>query len=283
MRGRFTYVDQYTGLFHDHEGGNENQTDRFILSGQFMQWDRAAVDLLNTTEGSLDNDKIVVMQIHHRTMITLLEDTLGFGECHLDAFQWTFEDVVTFIAELSDRSNKPASDDGSSSDSEASCTFGSSSSTLSIDLARSRTTTPLPQAHLDITKKHTRPAFALDTGIIFSLFWTAVKCRDGLIRRRAISLLEQSSQEGVWIGVIQAAIAKRVVEIEEEQPYEQNPEWDSVKVAADIREEVRVMNVGSDVDKVRRRARVVLKKRREEWMGIEGEEECYECVEWVYW
>ena len=110
-----------------------------------------------------------------------------------------------------------------------------------------------------------------------------MKCRDGRVRRRAIALLEQSWQEGVWIGMIQAAIAKRVVEVEEEQIYEQDPDAESLKVAADIREEVRIINVGSDVDKARRRAQVTLLRRREEWERLEGEEECYECLEWVYW
>jgi hypothetical protein len=251
-----------------------------------MQWDHAAQALLNNIESGLDYDMIVMMRVHHRTILTLLESSVGFDECHLDAFQWAFEDIVTFIAELSDRSNKPGNDDESSSDSEASCTFRSSSSTLSLDSVHSRTTTPLPQPRIDFTKKPTRrPVFVLDAGIIFSLFWTAVKCRDGLIRRRAIHLLEQSSQDGIWTGMIQAAIAKRVVEIEEEQPYEQNPEWDMMKVATDISEEVRVLNVSSDVDKVQRRARVVLLKRKEGWLGWDedDQEKEEECVEWVYW
>jgi hypothetical protein len=67
-----------------------------------------------------------------------------------------------------------------------------------------------------------------------------------------------------------------------------------VKTAADVRDAVRILNVGSDVDKVRRRARVVLMRRsvmrrftgcRAKWggMGVEGEEEVCEEVEWVYW
>lgn len=263
-------------------------TEKFLLYGQLLQWDHAAQALLNSKEGTPDYEKVIMMRVHHRTIVTLLENNVGLGECHLDDSQWAFEDVVTFIAELSDRSTPSSNEDESSgSDSETSYTFESSSSTLSTSSrsTHSRATTPLPNSKLDVARRHTRPAFVLDAGIIFSLFWTAVKCRDGLIRRRAIALLEQSWQEGVWIGMIQAAIAKRVVEIEEEQPYEQYPDILSVKTVADIREEVRVLNVTSDLDKMRRQARVVVLRRREVWgeIGVEGAGELEEEIEWVYW
>lgn len=274
-------MSSFTGhnpTLYQQRTGADVHMEKMILYSQLMQWDQAAQTLLSTTEGSHDYDKVILMRIHHRTMLTLLESSLGLGECDFDDFQWAFEDVVNFITELQDRSNR--NDYDSSSESESSYTFESGSS-QSIDSARSRTTTPLPPTQLDTIKKTTRPVFVLDAGIIFSLFWTAVKCRDGLLRRRAISLLEQSWQEGVWIGMIQAAIAKRVVEIEEEQPYEQYPESGTVKVAADVRDEVRVHNVSSDVDKAMRRAKVVLLKRRE-WQGL-GEDELCESIEWVSW
>jgi hypothetical protein len=247
-----------------------------------MQWDYAAQALLNTIEGSHDYEKIVLMRVHHRTMLTLLESSLGFGECHLDDFQWAFEDVVNFITDLRDRSHRSIrSDCESSSDSESSIMFDSVRS-RSLDSARSRTTTPLPPTHLEPPKKPTRPVFVLDAGIIFSLFWTAVKCRDGTIRRRAIALLEQSWQEGVWIGMVQATIAKRIVEMEEEQPYEQYPEIDRIKVAADVWDEVRIHNVSSDVDKVGKRAKIVILKRREGWQDFPEDQLC-ETVEWITW
>jgi hypothetical protein len=272
-------------------------TEKFLLYGQLLQWDRAAQEFQNLSEGTADYQKIVMMRAHHRTMTTLLESSVAPNETHLDASQWAFEDIVTFIGDLAGRCKKSHganahSDDESASDSETSTSYTfdeSNSSTLSTSSTHSRPTTPLPRpCHADTPpKKIGSPPFVLDAGIIFSLFWTAVKCRDGLIRRRAIALLELSWQEGIWIGMIQAAIAKRVVEIEEEQPYEQNPDVHAVKTAADVRDAVRILNVGSDVDKVMRRVRVVLMRRsiveRLSGCRVEGEEEFCEEVEWVYW
>jgi hypothetical protein len=266
--------------------GQDVSTETMILHDQLMQWDHAAQALLNTMEGGHDHQKLVLMRVHHRTMLTLLESSLGYGECHLDEFQWAFEDVVSFVTEVRDRS-KPGSerssksDYDSSSDSESSFTFDSNQR-RSLDMVRSRTSTPVPPIQHDTASKPTRPVFVLDAGIIFSLFWTAVKCRDGVIRRRAIALLEQSWQEGVWIGMVQAAIAKRIVEIEEDQPYEQYPDVGRTKMAANIRDEVRVHNVSSDVDKAGKRAKIVLLMRRNGWQDFPEDPLC-ESVEWVYW
>jgi hypothetical protein len=131
----------------------------------------------------------------------------------------------------------------------------------------------LPKSDKTIPRR--RPLFLLDNGLIFSLYWTALKSRSGPLRRRAISLLESSSQEGVWIGPIQAAIAKRVIEIEEQRPYEQDlPSYRAME-EGDIVEDARVHSVGTDIDKASRRARVVLLLRgREDWR---------ERIEWVSW
>jgi hypothetical protein len=118
----------------------------------------------------------------------------------------------------------------------------------------------------------------LDNGVIFSLYWTALKARDGMVRRRAISLLEIPSQEGVWIGPIQAAIAKRIVEIEERQPYEQNPPVNRIKRAEDIPEFIRVHSVGTEINKMRRQARLTILQRPD---GYDGD--WHESIEWVYW
>jgi hypothetical protein len=59
--------------------------------------------------------------------------------------------------------------------------------------------------------------FAFEMGVISSLYFAAIKCRDPTLRRRAISLLSttQPRQEGLWDADFKMAIAKRVMEIEE--------------------------------------------------------------------
>lgn len=55
-----------------------------------------------------------------------------------------------------------------------------------------------------------------DIGLIPPMFLTALRCRDPVIRRRAIALLHKGPrQEGVWNADMVAAVAERAVEIEE--------------------------------------------------------------------
>lgn len=59
--------------------------------------------------------------------------------------------------------------------------------------------------------------FCFDTGVIFPLFWVAIKCRDPRARRRAVHLLgSMHHQEGVWKSISAAKVAQFVIAIEEE-------------------------------------------------------------------
>jgi hypothetical protein len=61
-----------------------------------------------------------------------------------------------------------------------------------------------------------RPTLSADTGIIESLFLTALKCRDPFIRRNAIALLESwPHREGFWDSALLVTLAQNVVCIEE--------------------------------------------------------------------
>jgi cholestenol delta-isomerase len=58
--------------------------------------------------------------------------------------------------------------------------------------------------------------FCFDIGIISPLFWTAFKCRESRVRRRAVELLRSiTHREGPWSGVNAASIAEFVINIEE--------------------------------------------------------------------
>ncbi|KAK4555452.1 hypothetical protein LTR86_007204 [Recurvomyces mirabilis] len=60
------------------------------------------------------------------------------------------------------------------------------------------------------------PAFTLDIGVIPALYFTAIKCRDPLLRRHATTLLRKcKSQEGPWYGPQQAQLAEQVIRLEE--------------------------------------------------------------------
>ncbi|KAF1956139.1 hypothetical protein CC80DRAFT_535513 [Byssothecium circinans] len=265
--------DLVGGLAPLHSARPDAWMERLMLEGQFLHWERAIQPLLAASENTHEFDKFLVMRIHHRTMMTLLESSFDDTERLLDNYQWAFEDIIKFAAELQE--DPQGTDDESSNDSDSYLTADS----LAVNSARSqssRTSTPLSSPRLNVSGRKTgRPVFVLDAGIIFSLYWTALKCRDGPTRRRAISLLESSKQDGSSIGPIQAAIAKRIVEIEEEQPYEQDPISEKLKRAEDVLGYARVHNVNTDIMREKQTARVMILKR------VEGVEEGCQSVEWI--
>jgi hypothetical protein len=59
--------------------------------------------------------------------------------------------------------------------------------------------------------------FCFDIGVIFPLFWVAIKCREPHARRRAVKLLGSlRHQEGSWKSTTAAKAAEFVISIEEE-------------------------------------------------------------------
>ena len=57
---------------------------------------------------------------------------------------------------------------------------------------------------------------APDTSVIQPLFYVVQKCRDGRLRRRALSLLAHAGREGVWDGQCTAAACEFIIAKEEE-------------------------------------------------------------------
>lgn len=68
------------------------------------------------------------------------------------------------------------------------------------------------QAHDPLTS---HPPFSPSAGLIPCLSLTARKCRDPRLRRQAIALLLRTGKEGPLVGVVEAALGRRVCEIEE--------------------------------------------------------------------
>ncbi len=75
------------------------------------------------------------------------------------------------------------------------------------------------------------PSFSIDMNIIAPLYSVAHRCRDPVIRRKAISLLYGvQRQEGIWNSILTARVAERLMEIEEAglgeiQSCDDVPEW----------------------------------------------------------
>ncbi|KAF2163044.1 hypothetical protein M409DRAFT_57722 [Zasmidium cellare ATCC 36951] len=105
-----------------------------------------------------------------------------------------------------------------------------------------------------LPSSHTRPAFALGSGILECLYLIALKCRESSIRRRCIQLIRFSNFQGAFDAFYLAAMVEAVVDLEEERARRLLgvSEWDEFK-DYEVPEEARILNVeldmGGDSDK----------------------------------
>ena len=82
-----------------------------------------------------------------------------------------------------------------------------------------------------------KPMFFMDMNIVHPLFSIAHRCRDPIIRRRAIALLYSAPrQEGLWHSFLSARVAEKIMETEEAGLGE-------VKSSADVPEENRITEI----------------------------------------
>ncbi|KAI9735177.1 MAG: hypothetical protein M1834_001767 [Cirrosporium novae-zelandiae] len=68
--------------------------------------------------------------------------------------------------------------------------------------------------------------FKAYTGVVYPLYFSAQRCRNPSIRRRAVGALARSTREGTWNGPLLAKIVAKCIEIEEEgiEPGQEIPE-----------------------------------------------------------
>ena len=102
-----------------------------------------------------------------------------------------------------------------------------------VDLASS-----IVKAHNDKSDDRSqKPIFSMDQNIVFPLFNIAWRCRDPIIRRRAIALLYSSPrQEGLWHSIITARVAEKIMMMEEAGLGE-------VTCSADVPDENRITEI----------------------------------------
>ncbi|PVI08475.1 hypothetical protein DM02DRAFT_3510 [Periconia macrospinosa] len=262
---------------------SESYMERYNLYEGLMRWESSVQQLASSLANTNELDKLSILQIHHRTLLTLLGSSFHFTETYLDTYYWAFEDILNFVEKLFNEQNARKQEDASPIDDwETRSTTNSFSGTLSTPSTPSRSShSPAPSTALMPTSQPrgktpptTHPIFVLDCGTLFSLYWTALKCRDSSLRRRAISLLEFTAGKDM---AMHAAVAKRVVEIEEGRAYED--EYVDFQGAENVPEGRRVHNVNVDVMNGERMTKVAMRSRRD---GMEDGEWC-EIVEYVSW
>jgi hypothetical protein len=85
--------------------------------------------------------------------------------------------------------------------------------------------------NLDFKNNEGKPTFGVDMAFVGPLFEVSCRCRDPLIRRRAISTLRTCGRtEGLWNAFLASKVAQKVMEIEEAglaqvQRCEDIPDW----------------------------------------------------------
>ena len=117
-----------------------------------------------------------------------------------------------------------------------------------------------------------KPIFQLDQSIIGPLFSVGHKCRDPIIRRKAISLLYSAPrQEGVWNSILTARACERIMNLEEEGLGE-------VKCAADIPDSRRISDVEVSFDLQARSCQVKMSRLRSRQSNVR--EPVTDMIEW---
>lgn len=95
----------------------------------------------------------------------------------------------------------------------------------------------------------------VDISITAPLFFVATKCRDPFLRREAAHLILSPRRESTWHTLGAAAIAKRVIAIEEQGLHH-------VNVAQDVPESSRICSIRpSKIDVVTNRVKVVFDQK----------------------
>ena len=104
-----------------------------------------------------------------------------------------------------------------------------------------------------------KPMFSMDQSIVTPLFSVAHRCRDPIIRRRAIALLYSAPrQEGLWHSIITARVAEKIMMMEEAGLGE-------VTCSADVPDENRISEIDVQFDLQGRKG--YLKGRRRQLTG----------------
>jgi hypothetical protein len=127
-------------------------------------------------------------------------------------------------------------------------------------VALSETLSKIPSA---MPEAGLRPSYSFDMGILPSLYYTAVRCRDPIIRRKALALLSASPRrEGIWDSLVLAAIVRWVIGEEES-------DLDEVTCAEDVPRSVRIYMVERSLQFEKRRCLIkFLKGQRVEYNGL---------------
>ncbi|PMD29888.1 hypothetical protein L207DRAFT_503376 [Hyaloscypha variabilis F] len=125
---------------------------------------------------------------------------------------------------------------------------------------------------LDFKSNGGRPTFCIDLAIVSPLFEVSIRCRDPVIRRRAINLLRTCGRtEGVWNAFLTSKVAQKVLDIEETG-------LTVVKTCEDIPDWARISNINVAFHPVGRKATLTYSRSESKDGVTRGTVE--EVIEW---
>jgi hypothetical protein len=256
--GEFVYQPGYGNPAHTHPQAKENLDSWATTFEEFLYG-------LSGHEKTRQRNAISLLKIYQITAGYVI--TAGFTgyETEYDKYMSKFEELLSLIESLNVGGYSSLKENASSSSSEAS------------------TPEPPPRGP---TRDRRQKFFSLECGMTIPLFYMAIKCRDPVLRRKAIAILgARDRREGLWDSIGASLVAERVAQVEEEAARaSMAAKSDSadkrsagkVLKAEDIAEEQRVVIVKTMVNLEKRGVKLQLLSRPD---GVAGEWAARE--EWV--
>jgi hypothetical protein len=121
------------------------------------------------------------------------------------------------------------------------------------------------------TSSAPRPLVSFGLGVLLPLFLIAIRCRDPILRRKAIRLLHHPRREGIWESSAAARIASECMMIEENEVMRRYPNGPGINCAADVPLDCRVRDI-TVIYKELRRATFVIRTVEQFDQGQSGVE-----------
>lgn len=165
---------------------------RGVYAAYFKNWDdRFSGYLAALTDTSQIKD-ISILRIHRLLMHVALNINPFEGELGYDRFRDSFNEIVEL----------------------ASTVIGTEASSVSVSQQRNKTN--LSSIYPTERQTASSPSFSASMGVIEPLYFIASRCRDPIVRYKALDLLSSyPRREGIWDSNLAARIAEMGIKIEE--------------------------------------------------------------------
>ncbi|KAH8703643.1 hypothetical protein BGW36DRAFT_288499 [Talaromyces proteolyticus] len=158
-----------------------------LISCQLSDWDTRLADFLkNTTlhEREIDQNSLDLVQLRRGFATVLLYSETFRGQHIHDSLSPIYEELLRLSANVLRHTDS--------------------------------TESPSPLTSVLFEKRPEHPAFNLASAITEPLFWTGIRCREPIIRRKALRLLQlYPRREGICEGMLADKIVRTVISIEE--------------------------------------------------------------------